>query len=89
MPISITARLMIFLRPLSQQMVDMKAMMNSEELAALLTIKPYRARAIIRQINDEMRAAGYYVMNTRPPQAPSAKVLQYLKKMGINLKENQ
>lgn len=66
----------------------MKTMMNSKELAELLTIKEYRARAIIRQINEELKASGYYVMNTRPPQAPSGKVLEYLEKMGINAKEN-
>ena len=63
-------------------------MMNSKELAEFLSIKPYRARQIIRQINDDLKACGYYVMNTRPPQAPSGKVLQYLEKMGINAKEN-
>ena len=62
--------------------------MNSKELAEFLSIRPYRARQIIRLINEELKADGYYVMNTRPPQAPSGKVLEYLEKMGINVKEN-
>lgn len=60
-----------------------KAMMNAEELAELLTIKEYRARQIIREINNALLADGYHVMNTRPPQAPTNRVMEYLEKMGI------
>lgn len=59
-------------------------MMNAEELAEMLTIKKYRARQIIRQINNELKAEGYHVMNTRPPQAPTKKVREYLERMGID-----
>lgn len=65
----------------------MKVMITSRELAEMLTIKEYRARKIIRLINEELKADGYYVMNTRPPQAPTYKVMEYLK--GYGIKENQ
>lgn len=65
----------------------MKAMINAQELAELLAIKPYRARQIIRLINEELMADGFRVLRTRPPQAPSNKVRDYLKGMGIELEE--
>lgn len=60
-----------------------KPTMTSKELAELLTIKEYRARQIIREINNALLADGYHVMNTRPPQAPTNRVMEYLEKMGI------
>lgn len=61
----------------------MHTMTNSKELAELLTIKEYRAKQIIRAINEQLKADGYYVLNTRPPQAPTNKVMEYLERMGI------
>lgn len=65
----------------------MKAMINAQELADLLTIKPYKARQIIRSINEQLTADGFCVLHTRPPQAPFSKVREYLKGMGIELEE--
>ena len=80
---------MIFLRVYSMQSANLKkVMISGKELADLLTIREYRANKIIRLINDELKAEGYYVLETRPPQAPFERVKHHLKKMGINLKEN-
>ena len=59
-------------------------MISSVELAKLLEVPQRQATRVIREVNEELRAKGVYVFNTKPPKAPAQKVFE---KIGIEVTE--
>ena len=55
-------------------------MISSVELAKLLEVPQRQATRVIREVNEELRARGVYVFNTKPPKAPRKEVFR---KIGI------
>lgn len=63
-------------------MRDMKVMIDTNELAEILGVNRRTASKLIRQVMDEMKAEGLYVISTKPLRVPRERVM---KKIGVNL----
>ena len=60
----------------------MKVMIDTNELAEILGVNRRTASKLIRQVMDEMKAEGLYVISTKPLRVPRERVM---KKIGVNL----
>lgn len=57
-------------------------MIDTNELAEILGVNRRTASKLIRQVMDEMKAEGLYVISTKPLRVPRERVM---KKIGVNL----
>lgn len=57
-------------------------MIDTNELAEILGVNRRTASKLIRQVMDEMKVEGLYVISTKPLRVPRERVM---KKIGVNL----
>jgi phage anti-repressor protein len=60
----------------------MSVMIDTNELAEMLGVSKRNASKLIREVMEEMKAQGLYVISTKPLRAPREKVM---KKIGVKL----
>lgn len=57
-------------------------MIDTNELAEMLGVSKRNASKLIREVMEEMKAKGLYVIATKPLRAPREKVME---KIGVKL----
>ena len=57
-------------------------MIDTNELAEMLGVSKRNASKLIREVMEEMKAQGLYVIATKPLRAPREKVME---KIGVKL----
>ena len=57
-------------------------MIDTNELAEMLGVSKRNASKLIREVMEEMKAQGLYVIATKPLRAPRKKVME---KIGVKL----
>lgn len=57
-------------------------MIDTNELAEILGVNRRTASKLIRQVMDEMKAEGLYVISTKPLRVPRERVMR---KIGVKL----